>query len=107
MLSTTRLNIRWAKEGDSEHLFKNCTGDSRASKFLTRKAHENVSQTHKFLHNWSWQERVGSFALVIELRDNDEPIGVLVFFIRGSVAEINFGNLNSLRYSEYCFSTCS
>lgn len=93
-LSTKRLVLRQAVDIDSENLFRNYTGDTECSRFLTRAPHYDMVQTTEFLKKWCdtpWQKENKQFAWVVSLAENNEAIGVFIVDIEGHKAQIHFG----------------
>ncbi|WP_224005285.1 GNAT family N-acetyltransferase [Paraburkholderia tropica] len=93
-LLTERLRLRRARPGDAPVLFKNYTGAQNCSRFLQRRAHEDVARTETMLEQWcitAWREPGAPFSWVISTLDDDEPIGVFVVIPEGHKIEIHFG----------------
>jgi [ribosomal protein S5]-alanine N-acetyltransferase len=93
-LLTERLRLRRARCGDAPILFENYTGAQNCSRFLQRRAHDNVAHTEAMLEKWcitAWDEADAPFAWVICTRDDNEPIGLFVVIPEGHKTEIHFG----------------
>jgi RimJ/RimL family protein N-acetyltransferase len=93
VITTSRLILRSAIQGDGEKLFDRYCGDAACSRFLMRGRHISVAQTENFLDRWcgkAWEDG-GSFAWVIAEKIRNEPIGVFTVIIRDHHAEFHFG----------------
>ncbi len=93
-ITTDRLTLRRARNGDAALLFKDYCGDVECSRFLQRKPHETAGKTEAMLARWAntaWETEGASFTWVISLRETLEPIGLFLAIADGHRLEIHYG----------------
>lgn len=93
-LSTNRLLLRRSQIGDEESLFRNYCSNVLSSRFLTRKPHNHIDQTSKFLNTWcnlAWDNNSSQFSWVIALETTNEAIGLFLVITEEHKAQVHYG----------------
>lgn len=94
LITTARLYLRNAHEGDAENLFRNYFSSIDNSKFLTRQPHKDSTQTALFLNKWcseGWENDSLEFAWVIALNKTNEAVGTFIVMEEGHKVQIHYG----------------
>ena len=93
-ISTSRLNLRSAMEGDAKNLFAHYCSNIDSSRYLTRPPHKEIYQTKQFLTKWcdiAWKVDSPEFAWVVALKNTNEAIGVFLVEREEHRAQIHYG----------------
>lgn len=77
VLETERLLLRKVTIDDLDDLFNNWSSDVDTTKFLTFKTHASKEETMKFINNWINKYERGGLEWVIELKENQQVIGMI------------------------------
>lgn len=76
-LETERLILRKVTIDDLDDLFNNWGSDVHTTKFLTFKTHTTKEETMKFINNWISKYEHGGLEWAIELKQNNQVIGMI------------------------------
>ncbi|MGV1862800.1 GNAT family N-acetyltransferase [Agrobacterium rhizogenes] len=91
--STDRLLLRAARAEHAAGVFMEYTGNSKASRFLTRGPHPAQSRTEAVINAWGESNWTNSDRFVWSIidRSSHRPIGLFLMFMEGDSAEIHYG----------------
>ena len=78
VIETERLILRKFKEDDAPSMYKNWASDSKVTRFLSWKPHENIAVTKEKIAEWiKGYENDSTYNWLIELKELGEPIGAI------------------------------
>jgi len=89
-IETERLVLRKLRPDDAQVLFRAYMQDPQVTRYTTWRPHQQVQETENFIENSiaAWENET-RFPMVITLKEEDEPFGMIDFHVRGCT--VGFG----------------